>query len=873
MKKSLLGLALTWAITSQAWATAPQQVEWNNSTVPEGVSSISATFSGADVSSPFHALNVTGATGVAQDVHVTVQAMGPKASDQQDQPLHGVWVGVGSQIELAGSSFQVSLSTDFLGAGNNVATGFGVETNKITTANHVKVSAHTTDIDVTSLAANGKSVYGISMSASNSTLDFTGQAVNVKVSSATNRTLVPAVESNLYSEIIGVDLSNGVTTFSKDTTLTIEGQTTSEALSEVHKPDQFNYKGTSPLSGIKLEGGQGVFDGPVHMNLQAKGGRIEALAVTNYYFNTTQGNVYGKSAGHFNALTISATSQLGEVVGIDTRYTPKGAQSPSSDVILEVAGPLTLNVRSDANNAYGLMLKGASSVVLSGDVTVNAQTGAKDKKAYAIYSSGASLTLSGQHVNLTGDVYIDGQGQLTVGSEPTNTQALARVTPATTTTTATFNGAVNTSAGTLALSDANVNFMEPVVAGTVTSQGATLHLQKDATATISELTSTGTTTIVFDSAQNKTTIQNHNNADIVAQGSSTFNNQFGSAQEAAQKALAMVTSDGTQGISQKVVIEDGETNGGLVADVSNGQIDESTVVTTPNTKTEQLGQNITQNVLTWRLSMNDLQKRMGSLRDQTGQAGAWARVNAGRQSFLDADNDFVTVQVGADRAVGEREPIWMGLAFSYTYGDMTYTGGQSDNDTYALAAYASWLSDSGLYVDAIGKVGRLATRGSYTQTDVNFNTLAFAMSLEGGYRYALGTRAFIEPQVEVRYGAVGGTRFNTYNATQGLTTPTRLQTSQSWIARAGLRTGLTLWDPNTELFARASVLREMAGDVNIDRGGQTYHYESKDTWFEYGVGVNSQLSHKTRFWIEVDRTTQADVQLPWEVTVGARWSF
>lgn len=48
-----------------------------------------------------------------------------------------------------------------------------------------------------------------------------------------------------------------------------------------------------------------------------------------------------------------------------------------------------------------------------------------------------------------------------------------------------------------------------------------------------------------------------------------------------------------------------------------------------------------------------------------------------------------------------------GLAFSCTDSDLSYVGRTGDNNVYGLAAYASWLGDSGNFLDLIAKAARV----------------------------------------------------------------------------------------------------------------------------------------------------------------------
>lgn len=413
--------------------------------------------------------------------------------------------------------------------------------------------------------------------------------------------------------------------------------------------------------------------------------------------------------------------------------------------------------------------------------------------------------------------------------------------------------------------------------GTLSSaDGGTFYLTGTATASVNTLsTASGDTmTVMFDNPENTTSINSvSGEGTVTAEGSSVFNEQYGSAAEAAEAAASVVTNSSGHTVATKVVIDESESNGGYEAELDeNGDIKESTVVETLNTKTKRVGQTLSQNILAWRLEMNDLNKRLGELRDSEGNTGLWARVNAGTQRYKGSDNDFVMLQVGADTKVPAIWNTHVGAAFSYTKADLSYTGGDGDNEIYGLAGYASWLGDSGSFLDVIAKVAYLDSDSKIDGTQAKFDTMAYSLSAEIGHRFDVTNIVFVEPQMELSYGYVKGKTFDT-KASSGIRTETTIDGTDSLIGRMGFRAGLTSPEKKGNVYVRASVLREFQGDFTMTRGDGTYSVETKDTWFEYGVGGNYNISPTTQIYADVERNTGADLSEPWRFNIGARWSF
>lgn len=162
--------------------------------------------------------------------------------------------------------------------------------------------------------------------------------------------------------------------------------------------------------------------------------------------------------------------------------------------------------------------------------------------------------------------------------------------------------------------------------------------------------------------------------------------------------------------------------------------------------------------------VNDLNKRMGDLRDTNGDAGAWARIMSGAGSADGGYSDNYThVQVGFDK---KHELDGVDLFTGVT---MTYTDSSADSHAFSGKTksvggglYGSALFESGAYIDLIGKyihhdndyTGNFASPGTK-----HYNTHSWYAGAETGYRYHLTEDTFIEPQAELVYGAVSGKTF------------------------------------------------------------------------------------------------------------------
>ena len=279
----------------------------------------------------------------------------------------------------------------------------------------------------------------------------------------------------------------------------------------------------------------------------------------------------------------------------------------------------------------------------------------------------------------------------------------------------------------------------------------------------------------------------------------------------------------------------------------------------------------------WRHENDTLQKRMGELRDSEGAIGAWARVYGSEQEYgaqsVTAKN--TTVQVGADYDIGSG--FKLGGAFSYTDGSSTFDMGESDAYMYGVALYGTWLADSGLFVDVIGKYSRLENEFTSGTMKGEFDNNAMSLAVETGWHYALNELGFVEPSVGVTYGRIMGDDFVAHNGVK-----IEQDDYDSLIGRLGVRSGFYFPQKKGNIYARVAVLHDFMGDMEATASKanaagvmQTTHLKEElgDTWVEYGIGANFNLSKNAYTFVDLEKTAGSDVKENWKWTVGARIAF
>ena len=330
-----------------------------------------------------------------------------------------------------------------------------------------------------------------------------------------------------------------------------------------------------------------------------------------------------------------------------------------------------------------------------------------------------------------------------------------------------------------------------------------------------------------------------------------------------------VTGDGK--VRQTRSVAEGDIIGKITQTVdAEGKMLSSSVA--KNTKLDAFEGVNASTLMAWRNEINHLTKRLGDIRDEASSMGAWARVYGGESTYSDAvdvEVDQTTVQVGLDGRLGD----WIvGGAFSYSNGDADITNGEADSDGYTFAIYGTRFFESGAYVDAIARVGRLSTDVTAGDMKGSYDNNAFSLSAELGHNFKFLERAFVEPQVELTYGYVTGDDFSPKAGVK-----IEQDDFQMLIARLGARAGWEFERNAGRLYAQASVNHDFLGDADGEASEGNLHQDLNadlgGTWLTYGVGFQFRPTEKTSFYGELERSTGGEVKDHYTFNVGARYAW
>ena len=338
-----------------------------------------------------------------------------------------------------------------------------------------------------------------------------------------------------------------------------------------------------------------------------------------------------------------------------------------------------------------------------------------------------------------------------------------------------------------------------------------------------------------------------------------------------QAAKSAVTGAGASSVTQTQRVAEGDLRGAITQQVAaDGTVASRSQA--DNTKMEALKGVTAASLVQWRNQVNHLTKRLGDVRRQSGEIGAWARVYGGEYKWGDenrVDMTSTTVQAGADARVGD----WIvGGAFSYTDSSFDLRNGDGDGELYSLAVYGTRMFESGAYVDFVGRYGYIKNDMKAGNMDLDFDSNAFSVSAEAGHEFKFLGSAFVEPQVELTYGYVQGD-----DATASNGVKVHQDDYQNLVTRIGVRTGFDFPKDAGTIYAHASYSYDFLGDADgsARKAGDRVSLDEDlgGGWVTYGVGAQFRLGKSTFAYGDLERSTGGDVDNPWAFNVGFRHLF
>lgn len=517
----------------------------------------------------------------------------------------------------------------------------------------------------------------------------------------------------------------------------------------------------------------------------------------------------------------------------------------------------TVNIKNNltVNAATSISTRGKSNVIINkdgkGTVKLNGDISFDydDKTSGTVIDSNLNINLANADSYLNGNIVKHGDAPETKAGVSGMALALS-------------NGATWTST-----EDSFVNNL-------TLKNGGTVNLAGDAQ-TVDVLTkmSSDNGVVATNSLGNKVKVEEKANhiKSLTVKGSGAMADAIAKDPSVANKLANVVTDESTgKSAATNVTTDEGEVAGAYSGTVdANGNLSGSLAKNTTNENISGLG---VISLMTWRQENNDLNKRLGELRDSKGQYGLWTRMSRGEAKYNDLGikNQYNYYQLGYDARISDD---WiLGGAVSYTDGESSFRDGDGTNKHTGFAVYGSRLADDGSFIDIIAKYAHMKNEyDTYAGAgDGDYSTNGFAFSAEYGKRFKGQNDFWIEPQAELTYGRVDSANFTTAKGVH-----VHQDSLDSLVGRLGFALGKDV--KAGHVYVRASYLYDFKGDVNMymdkDGAADSYDHDLGGGWWEFGVGTNLNLGHDTHFYFDVERTASGEVSTPWQWNAGIRYSF
>ena len=290
----------------------------------------------------------------------------------------------------------------------------------------------------------------------------------------------------------------------------------------------------------------------------------------------------------------------------------------------------------------------------------------------------------------------------------------------------------------------------------------------------------------------------------------------------------------------------------------------------------------------WRIEGNNLMKRMGELRSdkEAAKGGVWARYYRGELSADSAydrsfSQDYTAFQGGIDKVQDYKGgKLYTGIAVNRIDSNAGYTAGSGDLSSTGVGVYVSWLGSKGHYLDVIARGSKLTNdfklvdlSGNAAKAD--YDTWAYGISAEYGYRQNLNAGWFVEPQAELSLGHIGSADYTMSNGG-------RIENDgvDSAVTRVGILGGkeFTIGGRPSNAYVKASVLHDFGGN-----GGATGYYGNDSlalqtgdltgTWYEIGLGANLGIAKNSNLYFDALKTFGGDLRTDWQFNAGLRFTF
>lgn len=293
--------------------------------------------------------------------------------------------------------------------------------------------------------------------------------------------------------------------------------------------------------------------------------------------------------------------------------------------------------------------------------------------------------------------------------------------------------------------------------------------------------------------------------------------------------------------------------------------------------TQMIDSSLNQVFFSYVLEWNNLQKRMGELRN-TNSSGIWARAYTGQSSYKDINKTkFYEFQLGADKqSQGNNYTNYTGFVLNSSIYKLD-NNLNGDIKGLGFGIYNSTIFDNGFYIDAIAKY--INYKNDFTLLVKNQNEVLNSLKAKNSYSIIasaeLGYRKdfeklYLEPQIELITGYVSKQEL--------LSNDKKLYLKSNSFIPLNLKTAVFM-GANYNYFALrgglgvASDLVDNSKKIIKDLDSTSIQKGKKDTRAFINLSSSYKINQNSNLNFEFERTFGGDLNIDYSLNLVYRYSF
>lgn len=278
------------------------------------------------------------------------------------------------------------------------------------------------------------------------------------------------------------------------------------------------------------------------------------------------------------------------------------------------------------------------------------------------------------------------------------------------------------------------------------------------------------------------------------------------------------------------------------------------------------------------LEWNNLQKRMGDLRQNPYEYGTWARLYTGKSAYKDINKTtFYELQAGFDKKVEfNNYDLFTGFLLNhsnYSYSKENATTSYVDGKLKGFGAgvYASALFNDGFYIDAILKYIHYKNDINLNIEGINAksndNSYSIVGSVEFGKRFDF-ENFYLEPQIELISGYIPSLKITSENM---------ILKSSSFIPlhlKTAIFGGFSYEKTNFRAgFGMANDIVKNSKKYLSQDNIQNVYSGERDNRVFVNLGLDYKISDNQRLSFELEKTFFGKFDVDYSANIVYRYSF